>query len=215
MKLLKLILVITACFLLWSTPSQAAFKWPWQVKTEPVQAVKGVTDTKAEVNQEALKSGLSKVRNWENLVEAKPARLNQKIQQEFTDKELLAILQDAANKLKTGTVEPKSVKLTISGDKITIKTRVLKPTKFNLELQINAKVKDSKLEPQIIYAKAGIIKVKGHVVEKLAKEIFGEKWKAELNRSAFLWDSVTIKDSKISVAGHTPAPKVKGVKKRR
>ncbi|MEK7497138.1 MAG: hypothetical protein AAB657_04550 [Patescibacteria group bacterium] len=215
MGYIKLIFVITACFLLWAAPSEAAFKWPWQVKTEPVQAVKGITDTKAEVNQDSLKSGLAKVRSWENLVEAKPPRLNQKIQLEFTDKELLAILQNAANKLKTGTVEPRSVKLTISGDKITIKTRVLKPTKFNLELQINAKVKDGKLEPQIVYAKAGIIKVKGHVVEKLAKEIFGDKWREELNRPSFIWDSVIIKNDKVVVAGHTPQPKVKGVKKRR
>lgn len=194
-------LFIITLLLLCPFVTQAAFRWPWQTKPVTEQAKPVEVKKPAPIDPQILKQGTAKMRQWERLAESPYVKGKESLSVEFTAAELEAIVRDAAKKLKDAPLEPNSFTVKIIDQQIIINAVVLKPVRFNMQLTLSAQVVNGRLEPKVISAKAGLIPVSGALVERLANQIFGAKWRTELNRPQFVWEKFTISDNKILAQG--------------
>jgi len=178
--------------------AMAAFRWPWAQDTPKPEEVKPVV-----IDQTLLKSGTQKVRQWEKVVEAVPFRADKKVSLEFTAAEFVVIMQDAINKLKDKSLSPEGVKVEINKPNVTLSVLLIKPVRMNLSVTLTPEISGGKVNPKITSAKVGRIPISGALVEKLTNQVFGNKWRSELNRPQFYWDELKLENGKAIVSGHT------------
>ena len=198
MKIKFSFVVLSVFFLILPLVGQAVFRWPWQTKVETPAASSAPV-----INTGALKSINAKVEQWERLVDVKTFKSGQKYQAEFTAAELEALTRDAINKIKNSSLEASSFKVKLETGKVVLDATVLKPIRFTAQVSVGAKINNGQLVTEIKGARIGVFPIGGHVVERLAKEVFGDKWRTELNPANFAWDGINISPERIVVAGHT------------
>ncbi|MBI5466020.1 MAG: hypothetical protein HY974_01875 [Candidatus Kerfeldbacteria bacterium] len=198
----RVLIIITLIVSFTPAVAQAAFRWPWQTKVE-APALPPV------INEEALRSSNAKLDQWEKMVAAKPFKAGQKFTAEFTATELEALTRQAIGKLKNSSLEASSFTVRLEQDKVILSAVVLRPFRFTVQVTVSAKVHNGGLVPEIKSARVGVFSVAGHIVERLANEVFGRGFRAELNPANFIWDEISISPSKVVIVGHTAKPKVR------
>lgn len=142
-----------------------------------------------------LVSGLAKVQQWEQVAEARGKNPATSLTLSFTAVELQAITRDALKKLKSPPLEPDSVTVQLRDGVVTVRGKMLKPFKLWVSITLTALIKQGKLEPSIVNAKLGWLPVGGRLVEDMASEVFGSRWRSELNPPGMNWKAFTIKDT--------------------
>jgi hypothetical protein len=197
MKIKFYSLFLVAFFLGLPLVGQAAFRWPWQAKVSAPAVVAPV------VNAEALRNINAKVEQWEKLVAVKSFKPGQAYQAEFTAKELEALTRETINKIKNPSLEASSFTVELATGKVVLNATILKPIRFKVQVSIGAKISHGRLITEVSSARVGVFTVGGHIVERFAKEVFGDKWRDELNPSNFFWDKIDISAERVSVSGHT------------
>ncbi len=196
--------LIIIVIILFTSPlvSQAAFRWPWQVKPATHQTKPTEVKKLAPIDTEVLKQGTAKMRKWERLAESPYVKGKENLSVEFTEAELESIVRDAVSKMKDAPLSADDFKVKLINGKVMVLTTVLKPVRFGAQVILSAVVKNDKLEPKIESAKAGVFPVSGHIIERLANQVFGARWRTELNRPQFVWDEIKIGEGKVVVRGH-------------
>ncbi|MFA4818508.1 MAG: hypothetical protein WC621_01565 [Patescibacteria group bacterium] len=177
-----------------------SYSWYW--RRAAVRAGQAAAANLA-VPDNSIKTGMSKVRQWERLVEADPPRINKSFDAEFTTGELAAIIKDSEKGKTNPTFAPDSVSVALVEHRILLSGIVRQPFYHPLSVEMTAAVKAGRLELEIISVKAGLVPLSPKLVYNLADEIFGNRWQAEINRSSFNWTDLVIGDDSVYVGGNT------------
>ncbi len=174
----------------------AGFNWYWRMSGSQTNLT--TQDQKA-----VLTSGLTKVRQWERLVEADPPRGGREFNAEFNADELAAIIRNAEFEKDDPVILPASLNVSIVDQEIILSGVVRRPISFPLTVVLTAGVKDGRLVPEVVSARLGWWRFSSDYITKLANEIFGASWQTDINRPSFFWDELSINDDRLYFAGHT------------
>ena len=158
--------------------------------------VKGVAQQGTEQER-----GQAKVAAWEQVAEARGKNPLTSISLEFTPGELQALTRAAVRQLKDAPLDPASITVGTEGGQVVVSARVVRPAKFRVVVYLTAKVTAGRLEASVVRAKVGWLPLSGSYVERLAGEVFGNRWRSELNPPGFSWDSLQVKTT-VKLSGH-------------
>ena len=181
------VLIVT---LLSIAPAFSATKQPAQPR------VKGVAQQGTEQER-----GQAKVDAWERAAEARGKNPPTSVSLEFTPGELQAVTREAVRRLKDAPLDPESITVATGNGQVVVSARVVRPAKFRVVVYLTARLNAGRLEASVVRAKVGWLPLSGSYVERLAGDIFGSRWRQELNPVGFSWDKFSIAET-VVMSGH-------------